>query len=418
MKASKFKAFSILALFLLGIMSVAVSAINIDPSSVEVKINGEKVAANGGDTLDIQRGQNVEVKVRFKATGNDSNIELHAFIAGYEYGDRETLADQTHVFDIESGVTYTETLNLKLPDRLDKQMYRLRLFFADNDDPITMSDYYLKVSTERHQITIKDVVLSPENSVAAGRALIGVVRVQNTGDKDEESVKVKMSIPELGVAATDYIDQIDAEETKTTEELYIRIPTCATAGTYQVIVEVSFDEGYETVTAKETITVTEGDACGISPKQGIKVTVPASTQPVNAGEQVLFPITIQNLGKDSKQVTVTAQAGSAMTVSISEPVVILNGEETKVVIVQARAAKDAAGEQVITLKVGAGDNTQDITLRASVSETSNTWDKVKKGLEVGLVILVVLLVILGLIIGFNRLKGSEDESEDKAQTYY
>ena len=36
-------------------------------------------------------------------------------------------------------------------------------------------------------------------------------------------------------------------------------------------------------------------------------------------------------------------------------------------------------------------------------------DKVKKGLEVALVVLVVLLVVIGLIIGFNRLKGDEDE---------
>ena len=50
----------------------------------------------------------------------------------------------------------------------------------------------------------------------------------------------------------------------------------------------------------------------------------------------------------------------------------------------------------------------------------NVLDKIKKALEVGLVVWVVVLVILGLIIGFNKLKGSDEEDEEKGddQTYY
>ena len=42
----------------------------------------------------------------------------------------------------------------------------------------------------------------------------------------------------------------------------------------------------------------------------------------------------------------------------------------------------------------------------------------KRGLEIGLIILVVLLVILGLIIGFNKLKGSDEEESGEEKTYY
>jgi len=189
MKSNKFRVFSVLAIFLVGIMAIS-SVVSVASVTVDsVKINGAKGDANGGDTLDIDRGEEVEIKVRFEATADDTNVELNAFIAGYEYKDKEPLAAGSHVFDVEAGVTYVKTLKMSLPDRLDRELYRLRLFFADNDDPITVSDYFLKVGTNRHELQIKDVLLSPESAVQAGRALIGVVRIKNTGEKDEQGIK-------------------------------------------------------------------------------------------------------------------------------------------------------------------------------------------------------------------------------------
>ena len=44
---------------------------------------------------------------------------------------------------------------------------------------------------------------------------------------------------------------------------------------------------------------------------------------------------------------------------------------------------------------------------------------IKQGLVLGLVVLVVLVVILGLVVGFNKMKGNEDEEgEEGSQTYY
>jgi flagellar biosynthesis/type III secretory pathway M-ring protein FliF/YscJ len=55
------------------------------------------------------------------------------------------------------------------------------------------------------------------------------------------------------------------------------------------------------------------------------------------------------------------------------------------------------------------------------AETTGSWDKLKKGLEIGLIVLVVLLIIVGLIVAFNRKKDEDDEeAEDEisGQTYY
>jgi len=60
-----------------------------------------------------------------------------------------------------------------------------------------------------------------------------------------------------------------------------------------------------------------------------------------------------------------------------------------------------------------------IPLTANVQKTSGfSGTSLKRGLEIGLVVLVVLLVILGLIIGFNKLKGEEEEDSESTKTYY
>jgi len=65
----------------------------------------------------------------------------------------------------------------------------------------------------------------------------------------------------------------------------------------------------------------------------------------------------------------------------------------------------------------AGDKVLDsVTLKANVVGGAAGSVDLKRALEIGLIVLVVILVILGLIIGFNKLKGDEDDKE--GESYY
>ena len=98
--------------------------------------------------------------------------------------------------------------------------------------------YNFDVESVRHSLTIKDVVFSPETRVKAGRALLSTVRIKNTGDKDEDSIKITVAIPELDLSASDYIEELDEGKSTTSEELYMRVPNCAEAGDYEAVVTV------------------------------------------------------------------------------------------------------------------------------------------------------------------------------------
>jgi uncharacterized membrane protein len=401
-----------------------------------VKINGDKFDfADGDEVLRIERGDTLDIRVKLHASENIEDVEIAADILGYEYNDFARISDSTALFDMDADDTEVKELTLIMPANADKDKYDLRIRVAGRTGPSNEQRVALKLVGARHQVNIKDVILSPSNSVQAGRALLATVRVKNYGEQDEDGVKITVDIPALGVSASDYIDELEEDESTTSEELYLRVPNCAEAGLYDVVVTVEFDEGYERDTASTGILVTEGELCkpvgedteptAPSTPQTV-ISVGATSQDVAMGAGgVVYPVTITNAGKSSKTYTMSVEgADSFADVSISpSSTMVVNGGETKSAFVFLTAKSTAAeGQRMFTLTVSSGGEVlQQIPLTANVVRGQQTfgafpWERVKRGLEIGLVVLVILLVILGLIIGFNKLKGNEQGSDNK--TYY
>lgn len=420
MKTSKLRVFGLIALLILSLVVVSgiANADDVPVSISKVYINDREVEA--GETRGgIYRGEPVELEVKILATGDDKYVSISAEVEGLDH-DTDKAEDETDVFTIENGKTYYKDLNIELPDRMDVDQYALRIEVSNRDDDEIVYNAILDIDSERNDVRIKDVIFSPAHEVKAGRALLTTVRLKNTGEDEEEDVKVTVAIPELGLSASDYIDEVEEEDSVTSEELYLRVPECMEAGDYKAVVTVEFDEGDESVSEEHTIHVVEDDTCNRVEAEGKTIiTVSSDVQDVEAGESgVVYPITLTNTGSVAKTFVVEAVAGDWAEVTISPSVVVLGAGETKVVYANVAATEDASeGMQTFGVAVKSGDTTlKEVTLQANVLNASG-WSKVRRGLEVALVVLVVLLVVIGLIIGFNRLKGDEDE-EGKDETYY
>ena len=416
----KAKLFCVLALILVSVIAVSGIA-NADsvPVTIEsVKIDGETL--EDGEVLGgIVRGDSVEVKVKLEATDDDDDVVVEASVKGLDH-DSEKAEDETDAFSVKAGKTYYKTLSLELPDRMDVEEYALRIEVSNKNDDEVVYNAVLDIDNERNKVVIKDVIFSPEGQVKAGRALLTTVRLKNMGEDEEEDVKVKVAIPELGVSASDYIDELEEDDTVTSEELYMRVPECAEAGQYTATVTLEYDDGDEEVSENFLVNVVESESCGVGVDKTV-IAVSTESQDVTAGATgAVYPLTLSNTGSAAKTYTVSTDAVEGLDVKVSPNVAVLAGGETKVVYVYVSADEDATeGAQNVGVTIKSGDETlKQVTLKANVVEPeSSAWDKVKKGLEVALVVLVVLLVIIGLIIGFNRLKGDDDD-EDKEETYY
>lgn len=408
-----------------------------------VKANGD-IVENGDEVrLSLERNENLEVKVELMAMADIDNVAIEAEIYG---DDHYQIDDQTSTFDVVNQTIYIKTLELELPDIMEKDEYDLRVTVAPRTGAVKTYNYLLRIDAQDHQMIIKDVTLNPENEVKAGRALLAVVRARNVGEKTEDSVKVKVSIPALGVSAVDYIDDIEPDDSVSSEELYMRIPTDAKSGKYNVNVELEYDEGFETEKQTMSINVvndeeTQSGDSGDNGDNGGEVTPPSSdkttitvgpqTQDLKQGEGgVIYPITISNEGTTSKTFTISvAGTDTFAEVRVSpSTLVVVDGGKTESIYVYLTARETAqVGSYTFSVDVSSnGESIKQIPLNANVVEGDGAsaagWDSVKKGLQIGLIILIVLLVILGLIIAFSKMKGGDEDEEDEGeitgQTYY
>jgi uncharacterized membrane protein len=411
------KGATLMAMFVVSLLAMSlVSAAEAIPVNIEeVQINGNVIGDD--EHLYVEEGDDISIQVKLVGTGHAENVELEASIRGYEYGDYESLTDQTHVFDVDANVTYYKDLDIRLPTRLDKDLYLLRLRVTDkNSDEVTKT-YNLLVNPVRHGLKIDDVVFSPGTTVQAGRSLLATVLLENFGAKDEDDVKVTMSIDALGVNAYDFVD-VESDDSKTTEELFIQIPQCAEPGEYTARVTAEFDE-YESVSREFVITVVESDKCELEDTGKVTVTVSTQVQNVMPGQQATYPVVLVNTGNTARTYSLELDAGEWATASLSRNLIVLQPGQTEIVSAYLKANREApAGEQSANLVVRSadGDVLEIIPLTVNVAEVAGSNITLRNGLEIALIVLVVILVIIGLIVGFSRLK--RDEEFEEEQTYY
>ncbi len=419
----KGKLVGLIMLFLVSIL--AVNIVSALPWVDQLKIDGDEIGP--GDSIEVERGQELDIKVRITSDIDEKDVEVEAEILGYEYSDHEPIMDRVHTFDLDANDTAFKKLSLDLPNKMDKDYYDLRIRVASRTGDTWEYLYRLHLKGVRHEIVIKDVVFSDER-VVGGRALLSTVRIKNIGEKDEEGIKVTVEIPALGLKASDYIDELEADESTTSEELYIKIPTCAEAGIYDVIVTVEYDEGYEEVTMEKSIEILENEICAPITEDEEKtiVTIPEAQDIVKGTSGVVYPITITNLAKSAKTYTITVSGVDAFGSYRIDPsnVIVVQGEDSKTAYIYITANDDAqAGEKAFIVNIATDADSKDIALTANVVEPSvSAWSKVRRVLEIGLIVLVVILIIIGLVIGFSKLRKREEEEEPEeepgAQTYY
>ena len=264
------------------------------------------------------------------------------------------------------------------------------------------------------------------------------VRVENKGERDEESIKISVSVPELGITASDFIDEVEYEDAETSEEMYMRIPVCAEAGDYNAVIEVKYNELREAIYENAIITILEGDACTIAQSDAedqpkTVIALGATTQDVIVGEAgALYPLTITNEGNAAKAYTVEVDgADDFASVQINPTsTFIVDADDSQAVFIYLTANDDATeGQQIFTITVKSGDEVlKQIPLTADViadeeaeAEEDASDFSLRNALEIGLIVLVVILVILGIVVGIGRMKKDDefdDDEEVEGKTYY
>jgi len=241
-----------LSLFL-GIFFILTAAFAAAESSAytidSVYVNGIEVDAD--TKVQVVLGSTAQIQVYLEGTGERTDVRLRAWIGGYEYDSIESTSD---VFEVQDGLAYKKILTLDIPEDLDVSTheYILHVEVYDSQDKESYA-YTLYVEQERHDIVVEDILLSTQ-SVAPGEYLGVKVRLENQGYKDEEDLKITVSIPSLGISNRVYMDELVSGEQESAQSAYLVIPSDA-AGEYEVLVSVEYNNGYSEVVERSFILV-------------------------------------------------------------------------------------------------------------------------------------------------------------------
>ncbi len=401
----------------------------INEATLRVEVDGSLLSEGDTSTIrQLERGETFEVKVSLDAISSVKDVEINAFITGFD-SSTEQMTDSVRPFDLGERESTVKRLSLKLPDRADEDRYKLRVVISDRFSEPIVKNYNIKIQPSDTRVVVTAFELSPEDELQAGRAILATVRVKNLGDSSEDDIKIKVSIPELGISATpDFVDELDSDESVTSEEFFLKTGSCAKPGVYDAVAEVTFDDGDEKITSRKSITVTRGVCDAVGSESGQtqvsgKTTIAYSAEGQSAvagGSAASYPITITNSGTATKAFVLSVDGAdwADFKVSPSNLVTVKAGSTQTVYVLASARAGTQSGERVFTVSVKDSSDTvlQTLALKADVvSSSSGAAPSIKSALTIGLVVIVAILVLVGLILAFRRVKGGE---EGESQTYY
>ncbi len=394
--------------------------ISIDSLEVESKV----VAENENNFVVIgENKKELDLRVRLTSLEDIQDAHVDAILT-FENGD--VVADATATFDIAEDENSVKKLELPLIGSFGQNSFRLKVRVVDAEGDSEEKVYGLKISKKKFPFVVSSIELSPESSIEAGKALVARVRFKNSGLVPLDGVSAKVSIPELGIASSRFIDAAKSKNQEISEEFTLKILDNAQTGTYTVRSEISSQFGSESEVRELPVFVLgKSEQARQVVNDKLLINVPTLRQNMkNDGSEVIYPIIFTNEGKDANAYTLLLDGADWASLRLAESnTFVLNPKESKTMNIYASAKTAAEGEQIFIVAIKSNDKVlKQIPLKGNVVEGKGLLAaKLKNALEVILIGSVILLVAIGIFYGVKRLvQGGEDTSEEleEAQTYY
>ncbi len=428
-----------LAIFVVLFLAGSVYAESPNYDILRIKVNGQEAFEQGGGfiipNLDVERGERVDIEVVIRANDTISgglvpDVRVEFKVIGYEFG---PISDITPLFSVEQGLTYIKSGTLFIPDDIDaSERYNLRIEVSDTLDE-EQKEFTLHIDEPRHFLNIFDVLINPSTTIQASQPLFVTPRIENLGEFKEEDIGVKVSIPELGVSANNFIDelipeleeeeqQFDRDEDSSQQiDLLLRIPEDAQSGDYTVNIDVTYNRGHSFTSATRKITVV-----GRAPEQEVEsiINIDSTTKQTRQGEPVTYKLNIANLGTEKGVYTVAVEGVTWGQVRVEPSLFTVLPDSTGEATITITPNPDAEPRSYIaiaTVSLGTEVLNQ-FSLSTDVQSARaapTAATALKTALLVIFIILVIVLIGLGIFIAVKR-RGEEETEEPKeeAKTFY
>lgn len=376
-----------------------------------VYLNGKVLSAS--DLVQVDNGETLELEVAFTALENFDDARLRLYLDGYEHS---SIEDSSEVFSVKEGISYTKTFVLDLPEDMNTQKsYLLRLMGANDLSGLTYTDFEVYVGTDRHRVDVEDLVMTPSSGVEAGENFIANVRMKNRGEKNQDSVKVTIAIPELGVSESSYVSNLNADEIATSDDLLLYVPEGTAAGQYTVQVSLAYNDGYTQTSEDYMLNVL---ASKVVEEKNLMVSYSNNVDLV-AGATTSLEVVIANPNADSVPVSLAAIDSTWADVTVSPSLAMVKGGDSETFTIKVTPKSAIVGEKDMALSVKQGsDVVSDVTIATYVEgsgDSSINWVNV----VLAVLLIVAIIILLALVVTIARRKDDkEDEDFSSSEEYY
>ncbi|MBT5342831.1 hypothetical protein HOL59_04550 [Candidatus Woesearchaeota archaeon] len=236
------------------------TSIKINPKS-HLSVDGFKVNGKTTGKLELGNDENV-IKVQLKNDYSEDMEDVFVTVTILDV-DGDDIDEESEEIDLDEGKSEWLEITFDLSDEeLDDDSYTIEIIAegvaADDDsehETITTED--VDIDREDHKVVIKDLDLSASIVQCPSRHSTLEVTVENVGKKNED-VEVTVKNSALGLDETKDLDldKFSGDDPKDEAKFYLdSFLADATAQSYPLTIEVSYDDGDETETDEVTIEV-------------------------------------------------------------------------------------------------------------------------------------------------------------------
>ena len=331
---------------------------------------------DSGDDFNV--GESIKLKLKIKNTDDES----HDFVVSadlYDLNNSKMLdANNETTITIDEDDSETVYLILTIPSDTKKNhtiAIYAKAYIDDSDyaedEQCIQKSVNIDVKRQKHDVKIASFELNPA-SMACGDTTEAVLGIENVGDNDEESVRIRVYNTVLGINSSKIIDNIDSGD-DSTQPFTLIVPSNTNSGNYTLNAEVSFyykSGTYHDSNARTTILELKGGSCVGNVTNKSQISILNSTG--IAGSELTIPVSITN--NESVSVTYTFSATgyeSWANVSKIEPASLtIAAGNSGTAFVYLTPKSNATGVQSFTITTTYGGKSTSQTASVNVQSSS------------------------------------------------
>jgi hypothetical protein len=361
-------------------------------------------------TTGVFAGDIVPVRVTFTGLVAEDEVRIVARVLG-EPG----FSEVTERFDVLQGSTYSRLLNLAVPFDIDpNEKFTLEISIESNAQEGDSVQIELEVQRTSYELEVLFVEMA--ENVKAGETVPVDVVIKNRGRHEAEDTFVRVSIPALGVSRTVFLEDLSAvdqggsttpdKEDSEFGRIFLKIPSRAAAGVYNVEIE-AFNSDSSTIVTKKVVI---GGASQVS-----TVIAGSNSKTFAAGEDRTYSMTIVNAGNSIEIYQLVLESNPELKVELDESIVAVPAGSSRTVQFTVSASEDGRHDFAVNVHsngelVKREAYVANVEGNAGIGGTGNAAVLLTVILAIVFVVLLIVLIVL--------LTRKPEKSEEFGESYY